>query len=47
MDAKILIVEDEVALATTLKDRLRKEGYVVTAVRDGKSGFGSGNPRAI
>lgn len=37
MDAKILIVEDEVALATTLKDRLRKEGYAVTAVHDGKS----------
>ena len=37
MDAKILIVEDEVALATTLKDRLRKEGYAVTVLREGKS----------
>ncbi len=37
MDAKILIVEDEAGLATTLKDRLRKDGYLVTVVGDGKS----------
>ena len=39
MDAKILIVEDEVGLATTLRDRLSKEGYVVTVARDGISGL--------
>ena len=39
MNAKILIVEDEAALATTLKDRLRKEGYAVNVARDGNSGM--------
>jgi two-component system alkaline phosphatase synthesis response regulator PhoP len=39
MDKKILIVEDEAALATTLKDRLRKESYQVKVARDGLSGF--------
>jgi len=39
MDAKILIVEDEVGLATTLRDRLRKDGYLVTVARDGISGL--------
>jgi two-component system alkaline phosphatase synthesis response regulator PhoP len=39
MDKKILIVEDEAALATTLKDRLRKEGYQVNVARDGLAGF--------
>ena len=39
MNAKILIVEDEAALATTLKDRLRKEGYLVSTARDGVSGL--------
>ncbi len=37
MDTKILIVEDEAGLATTLKDRLRKDGYLVTVVGDGES----------
>lgn len=41
MHIKILIVEDEVGLATTLRDRLRKEGYVVTVARDGVSGLHS------
>lgn len=36
---KILIVEDESALATTLRDRLRKEGYVVSIARDGTTGL--------
>jgi two-component system alkaline phosphatase synthesis response regulator PhoP len=36
MTPKILIVEDEAALATTLKDRLKKEGYAVTVARDGQ-----------
>jgi two-component system, OmpR family, alkaline phosphatase synthesis response regulator PhoP len=40
MDAKILIVEDETALVVALRDRLRKEGYVVSAAKDGPSGFG-------
>jgi len=39
IDAKILIVEDEAGLATTLRDRLRKEGYTVSVARDGISGF--------
>src|SRR6202140_372834 len=39
MNAKILIVEDEAGLATTLKDRLHKEGYAVSVARDGNSGM--------
>src|ERR1700722_8837171 len=39
MDKKILIVEDEAGLATTLKDRLRKEGYQVNVAKDGLAGF--------
>jgi DNA-binding response OmpR family regulator len=37
--AKILIVEDEAALVVALRDRLRKEGYAVSAAKDGPSGF--------
>jgi two-component system alkaline phosphatase synthesis response regulator PhoP len=36
---KILIVEDETGLATTVRDRLRKEGYVVSVARDGIAGL--------
>jgi two-component system, OmpR family, alkaline phosphatase synthesis response regulator PhoP len=36
MTPNILIVEDEAALATTLKDRLKKEGYAVAVARDGQ-----------
>jgi two-component system, OmpR family, alkaline phosphatase synthesis response regulator PhoP len=39
MSAKILIVEDESGLATTLKDRLRKEGHTVSVALDGNSGM--------
>ena len=39
MEKKILIVEDEAALATTLKDRLRKEGYQVQVAKDGAAGL--------
>jgi two-component system alkaline phosphatase synthesis response regulator PhoP len=39
MEARILIVEDEAGLATTLKDRLRKEGYAVSVARDGNAGM--------
>jgi len=39
MNKKILIVEDEAGLATTLKDRFAKEGYAVTVARDGTSGL--------
>ena len=39
MNTRILIVEDEAALATTLKDRLKKEGYTVSVARDGNSGM--------
>lgn len=35
MPYKILIVEDEAALVVTLRDRLRKEGYVVIVAKDG------------
>jgi two-component system, OmpR family, alkaline phosphatase synthesis response regulator PhoP len=37
--AKILIIEDEPGLVTTLSDRLRKQGYLVSAARDGESGL--------
>ena len=39
MNARILIVEDEAGLATTLKDRLNKEGHTVSVARDGNSGM--------
>src|SRR5579872_755374 len=39
MAAKILIIEDEPGLVTTLRDRLEKQGYVVSAARDGESGL--------
>lgn len=39
MEAKILIIEDEAGLVTTLKDRLSKEGYVVSTATDGVSGL--------
>jgi len=39
MTPSILIIEDEAALATTLKDRLKKEGYAVTVARDGLQGL--------
>jgi two-component system alkaline phosphatase synthesis response regulator PhoP len=41
MDARILIVEDEVGLVTALRDRLRKEGYVVSVAKDGVQGLDS------
>lgn len=39
MNARILIIEDESALLTTLRDRLGKEGYKVSVERDGISGL--------
>ncbi len=39
MAAKILIIEDEPGLVTTLRDRLRKQGYLVSAAQDGQSGL--------
>jgi two-component system, OmpR family, alkaline phosphatase synthesis response regulator PhoP len=39
MAAKILIIEDEPGLVTTLRDRLRKHGYTVTVARDGETGL--------
>jgi two-component system alkaline phosphatase synthesis response regulator PhoP len=39
MPAKILIVEDEAGLVTTLRDRLRKQGYTVSVAKDGISAF--------
>ena len=39
MPAKILIIEDEPGLVTTLRDRLRGNGYEVMAARDGDTGL--------
>lgn len=39
VEKRILIVEDEAALATTLRDRLRKHGYRVQVAKDGAAGF--------
>src|SRR5216683_1204566 len=39
MAAKILIIEDEPGLVTTLGDRLRKHGFLVSAANDGKTGL--------
>jgi two-component system alkaline phosphatase synthesis response regulator PhoP len=39
MAAKILIIEDEPGLVTTLRDRLRKQGYLVSSAGDGESGL--------
>ena len=39
MNARILIVEDEVALITMLRDRLRKEGYDIVVAKDGNAGL--------
>jgi two-component system, OmpR family, alkaline phosphatase synthesis response regulator PhoP len=39
MNAKILIVEDEIGLVTTLRDRLKKQGYTVSVAKDGNSGL--------
>jgi two-component system, OmpR family, alkaline phosphatase synthesis response regulator PhoP len=39
MTAKILIIEDEPGLVTTLRDRLRKHGYHVSAASDGETGL--------
>jgi len=39
MAVKILIIEDEPGLVTTLRDRLRKHGYAVSAARDGEAGL--------
>src|SRR3984885_93526 len=39
MDLKILVVEDESGLATTIKDRLGKEGYSVRVAKNGTVGL--------
>src|SRR5580692_987161 len=39
MTTKILIIEDEPGLVTTLRDRLRKQGYLVSSAGDGESGL--------
>jgi DNA-binding response OmpR family regulator len=39
MNARLLIIEDEAALITTLRDRLSKEGYEVGIERDGTLGL--------
>jgi two-component system, OmpR family, alkaline phosphatase synthesis response regulator PhoP len=39
MNESILLVEDEEALRTTLRDRLRGEGYVVDTAADGEEGL--------
>jgi len=40
MNAKILIVEDETGLVTTMRDRLKKQGYAVSVAKDGNAGLG-------
>lgn len=37
--ARILIIEDEPGLVTTLRDRLRKHGYLVSSAGDGETGL--------
>ncbi|NWG12480.1 MAG: response regulator transcription factor [Acidobacteria bacterium] len=39
MKRRMLLIEDEPGLRTTLSDRLRKEGYEVDTAADGESGF--------
>src|ERR1700722_18736183 len=39
MNAKILIVEDETGLVTTMRDRLKKQGYAVSVAKDGNAGL--------
>ena len=39
MNEKLLLVEDEQALRSTLSVRLRGEGYVVDTAADGIEGF--------
>jgi two-component system alkaline phosphatase synthesis response regulator PhoP len=39
MNESILLVEDELALRTTLSDRLRGEGYIVDTAADGDEAF--------
>jgi two-component system, OmpR family, alkaline phosphatase synthesis response regulator PhoP len=39
MPAKILVVEDEAGLVIALRDRLRKEGYVVSVAKNGVAGL--------
>lgn len=46
MGKRVLLVEDELGLRTTLGDRLRREGYQVEAAGDGASGFAMASARA-
>lgn len=39
MKKKILVVEDDFSLATALKNKLSKEGFLVRVARNGKSGL--------
>ena len=39
MKGRVLIVEDDAAIAMALQDRLRSEGYTAESVRGGKEGF--------
>lgn len=39
MNERILLVEDEEALAIPLSDRLRREGYLVQIAADGETGY--------
>jgi DNA-binding response OmpR family regulator len=40
MSPRILFIEDEVAFAVGVRDRLKAEGYTVELVQDGEAGFG-------
>lgn len=39
MNERILLVEDEEAIALPLRDRLKREGYEITTAADGQTGF--------
>ena len=44
---KILIIEDEEALADVLQTKLEKEGYAVDVAGDGEKGYAMINLRSI
>jgi two-component system alkaline phosphatase synthesis response regulator PhoP len=47
MNERILIVEDDASLVRILSDRLKKEGYQVTAARDGTAGYRQAVEQAV
>ena len=45
--SRILIVEDDQAIAVALEDDLRLEGYTVEVARDGESALARGAGRGV